>query len=73
MEPKTGRLMIDRGEEDPTPEWRLRMKCQRCGRIEAATYRVRSDLIDVKVCAACAEEARSLGIVVEALVQVTRS
>jgi hypothetical protein len=43
------------------------MKCQRCWRIEAATYRVRSDLIDVKVCAACAEEARRLGIVVEAL------
>lgn len=46
------------------------MKCQRCWRIEAATYRVRSDLIDVKVCGACAEEARSLGIVVEALARI---
>ena len=43
------------------------MKCQRgCGR-EEATYRVRSDVIDMKVCAACANEARRLGIVVEVL------
>jgi hypothetical protein len=59
--------MVDRGEDDPAPEWRLRMKCQRCWRIEAVPYRVRSDLIDVKVCAACAEEARRLGITVEVL------
>ena len=43
------------------------MKCQRgCGR-EEATYRVRSDVIDMKVCAACADEARRLGIAVEVL------
>ena len=40
------------------------MKCQRCLRGEAA-YRVHSDAIDMKVCAACAEEAQRLGIAVE--------
>jgi DNA-binding NtrC family response regulator len=46
---------------------KLTMKCQRgCGRKEA-TYRVRSDVIDMKVCAACADEARRLGIAVEVL------
>jgi hypothetical protein len=49
------------------------MKCQRCWRVEAVTYRVRSDLIDVKVCAACAEEARRLGIMVEALPRIAHS
>lgn len=43
------------------------MKCQRCLRDEEATYRVHSDLIDMKVCAACADEARRLGIAVEVL------
>jgi hypothetical protein len=43
------------------------MKCQRCVRGEEATYRVRSDVIDMKVCAACADEARRLGLVVEPL------
>jgi hypothetical protein len=43
------------------------MKCQRCCGCEEVTYRVRSDVIDTKVCAACAEEARSLGIAVEVL------
>jgi hypothetical protein len=43
------------------------MKCQRCCGHEEATYRVRSDVIDMKVCAACAAEARRLGIVVEVL------
>ena len=43
------------------------MKCQRCCGHEEATYRVRSDVIDMKVCAACANEARRLGIVVEVL------
>ena len=43
------------------------MKCERCrGRGEAA-YRVRSDVIDMKVCAACAAEAMRLGIAVEVL------
>jgi hypothetical protein len=43
------------------------MKCQRCVRGEEATYRVRSDVIDMKVCAACADEARRLGLAVEVL------
>ena len=43
------------------------MKCQRCCRREEATYHVRSDIIDMKVCAACAEEARRLGLAVEVL------
>ena len=42
------------------------MKCQRCLRGEAA-YRVHSDAIDMKVCAACADEAKRLGIAVEVL------
>jgi hypothetical protein len=41
------------------------MKCQRCCGREEASYRVRSDVIDMKVCAACAAEARRLGIAVE--------
>jgi hypothetical protein len=43
------------------------MKCQRCCGHEEAICRVRSDVIDMKVCAACAAEARRLGIVVEVL------
>jgi hypothetical protein len=43
------------------------MKCQRCLRGEEAKYRVYTDIIDMKVCAACAEEARKLGIAVEVL------
>jgi hypothetical protein len=43
------------------------MKCQRCCGDEEATYRVRSDVIDMKVCAPCANEARRLGIAVEVL------
>ena len=43
------------------------MKCQRCCGREEATYRVRSDVIDMKVCASCADEARTLGIAVEVL------
>jgi hypothetical protein len=43
------------------------MKCQRCVGGEEATYRVRSDVIDMKVCAACAAEARRLGLAVEPL------
>jgi len=42
------------------------MKCQRCCR-DDASYRVWSDVIDMKVCAACAAEASGLGIAVEAL------
>lgn len=43
------------------------MKCERCLRGEEAKFRVRSDIIDMKVCAACADEARKLGIAVEVL------
>ena len=43
------------------------MKCERCCGREEAAYRVRSDVIDMKVCAACADEARRLGIAVEVL------
>jgi hypothetical protein len=43
------------------------MKCQRCCGREEAVYRVRSDVIDMKVCAACADEARRIGIAVEVL------
>jgi hypothetical protein len=43
------------------------MKCQRCCSREETSYRVWSDVIDMKVCAACAAEARRLGIAVEVL------
>jgi hypothetical protein len=43
------------------------MKCQRCLSGEQATYRVRSDVIHMKVCATCAAEARRLGLAVEVL------
>jgi hypothetical protein len=52
--------------EDPIPEWRVRVKCQRCYRDEAK-YRVYTDIMDLKVCVACAEEAGGLGIPVEVL------
>jgi hypothetical protein len=44
-----------------------RMKCQRCLSGEEATYRVRSDALEMVVCAACAAEARKLGLDVEPL------
>jgi hypothetical protein len=43
------------------------MKCERCCRREEATYRVRSDVIDMKVCGSCTNEATRLGIAVEVL------
>jgi len=43
------------------------MKCERCRGRQEAVYRVRSDVIDMKVCGACAAEARRLGIGVEVL------
>jgi hypothetical protein len=43
------------------------MKCERCWRREEATYRIHSDIIDIKVCPSCADEARSLGLAVEGL------
>ncbi len=41
--------------------------CQRCLRGGAARYRVYSDAMEMKVCGPCAEEARRIGITVEAL------
>jgi ribosome-binding protein aMBF1 (putative translation factor) len=47
-------------------EWRSEMRCERCSRDEApASFRVFSEIIDMKVCAACADEARKLRINVE--------
>jgi hypothetical protein len=43
------------------------MECQRCLLGLEAKYRVYTDIVDMKVCAACADEARRLGIVVEVL------
>jgi len=43
------------------------MECQRCLLGQEAKYRVYTDIIDMKVCAACADEARRLGIAVEVL------
>jgi len=44
-----------------------KMKCGRCLSGEEATYRVYSDILDMAVCAACADAARKLGIGVEPL------
>lgn len=44
--------------------------CTRCLEAGQARYRVHTDLIDMAVCPACAEEAQSLGISVEQLGQV---
>ena len=38
------------------------INCQRCISGEPALYHVSSDVMQVKVCAACAAEARSLGL-----------
>lgn len=43
------------------------MKCQRCFKVQDIQYRVYTEVIDLKVCSSCAEEARELGIAVEAL------
>jgi hypothetical protein len=45
------------------------MKCERCSSIsgEEAVFRVRSDIIDLKVCCRCASEARNLGLQVKPL------
>ena len=49
-------------------KWRSEMKCQRCLREGAeAIHRVFTEMIDIKVCAWCADEARKLGINVEPL------
>lgn len=43
------------------------MKCQRCLSYEEAGFVASTDAMEMKVCAACAEEARKLGIAVKAL------
>jgi len=43
------------------------MKCERCVRAEEAQYRASSDIIDMKVCGACAVEGQQLGLSIEVL------
>jgi hypothetical protein len=45
------------------------MTCERCNSVsgEEAVFRVRSDIIDLKVCCRCAAEARNLGLQVKPL------
>jgi len=43
------------------------MKCERCLNGNDARYRVYTDAMEMNVCSACAEEARRIGIAVEAL------
>jgi hypothetical protein len=43
------------------------MKCQRCLSDQQAAYRVYTDVLNLKVCTACAEEALRMGIAVEVL------
>jgi len=43
------------------------MKCQRCERGKEAEFRVISDILDIKVCADCAGEARKIGLSLEIL------
>jgi len=47
-----------------------RMQCQRC-LINEVRYRATTDIMDIKICLFCAEDARRLGIAVEALVPDT--
>jgi hypothetical protein len=46
--------------------------CVRCLKGEQARYRVYTDAIEMVVCAACADEARKLGISVEQLDQTLK-
>jgi hypothetical protein len=48
-------------------DWNNAMRCQRCVKAEEARYRAVTDLMDIQVCHACAEEARSIGIRVSPL------
>ncbi len=41
------------------------MKCQRCKNDKEAEFRVVSDILDIKVCADCAAEARRMGMSLE--------
>lgn len=43
------------------------MKCQRCIEAEEATHRVYSDVMELRVCSACAAEAAILRLGIELL------
>ena len=43
------------------------MKCQRCIEAEEATHRVYSDVMELKVCPACAAEAAKLRLAIDLL------
>jgi hypothetical protein len=43
------------------------MKCERCVRAQEARYRAYSDILDMKVCAACAAEGCQLGLSIDVL------
>ena len=46
------------------------MKCERCPSDQEAHFRVQTDVLNMLVCTPCANEARSLGLPVEALDKV---
>lgn len=54
-------------KEDSPALKQTAMECERCFTGEEAKYRTYTDIIDMKVCAACADRARKLGIAVEDL------
>jgi ribosome-binding protein aMBF1 (putative translation factor) len=41
------------------------MKCERCGNDKEAEFRVVSDILNIKVCADCAGQARKIGLSLE--------
>jgi hypothetical protein len=43
------------------------MQCERCGSGAEAIFRVRTDILDMLVCAGCGKEALIIGIPVEAV------
>ena len=43
------------------------MKCKRCESDQEAEFRVISDVLDIKVCADCAREARKIGLSLEVI------
>jgi hypothetical protein len=49
------------------------MNCERCNSMcgEEAAFRIRSDILNLKVCGQCAKEARDLYLTVEPLVDLT--
>jgi hypothetical protein len=49
--------------------WDESMNCQRCLRAVKAVYRAYNDVIDLRVCAACASEAWWMGLRIEILDQ----